>query len=395
MSKTEGNVQVLSKQFQPFIEISALSKTAPINPSQVKESKKSRKQKKTKKVTLKKGQWSSQEDKLLEQWVRENGPKNWEACGRFIQGRRGKQCREHWSNCLNPDLKKGNWTPEEDFLIMFFYEKCEGSWKKIIPLFNGRTENSIKNRFFSELRKYAYKDIESEEEKKLISKKKLDELKNYLSQALNQAKKYLFEKTEMTQEKFILFIKENEQKLKDNVLDIDSENNESTLSTNLGASLFEDELTKNNFIRKRKRDEKKEKNNQDNNIKQKEKDFSFEEKKFKGILEENGLNLDENKQDIFKKDISPDNYCGIIYNNYYNNDNYNIREISLNNEEDGQDEMSIDSFEFTQNNFLRDIFKEYNYNIYLGANNLDNTKNGIIDEKNFEFAFNSNNFLEE
>lgn len=395
MSKTEGNVQVLSKQFQPFIEISALSKTAPINPSQVKESKKSRKQKKTKKVTLKKGQWSSQEDKLLEQWVRENGPKNWEACGRFIQGRRGKQCREHWSNCLNPDLKKGNWTPEEDFLIMFFYEKCEGSWKKIIPLFNGRTENSIKNRFFSELRKYAYKDIESEEEKKLISKKKLDELKNYLSQALNQAKKYLFEKTEMTQEKFILFIKENEQKLKDNVLDIDSENNESTLSTNLGASLFEDELTKINFIRKRKRDEKIEKNNQDNNIKQKEKDFSFEEKKFKGILEENGLNLDENKQDIFKKDISPDNYCGIIYNNYYNNDNYNIREISLNNEEDGQDEMSIDSFEFTQNNFLRDIFKEYNYNIYLGANNLDNTKNGIIDEKNFEFAFNSNNFLEE
>lgn len=395
MSKTEGNVQVLSKQFQPFIEISALSKTAPINPFQVKESKKSRKQKKTKKVTLKKGQWSSQEDKLLEQWVRENGPKNWEACGRFIQGRRGKQCREHWSNCLNPDLKKGNWTPEEDFLIMFFYEKCEGSWKKIIPLFNGRTENSIKNRFFSELRKYAYKDIESEEEKKLISKKKLDELKNYLSQALNQAKKYLFEKTEMTQEKFILFIKENEQKLKDNVLDIDSENNESTLSTNLGASLFEDELTKNNFIRKRKRDEKIEKNNQDNNIKQKEKDFSFEEKKFKGILEENGLNLDENKQDIFKKDISPDNYCGIIYNNYYNNDNYNIREISLNNEEDGQDEMSIDSFEFTQNNFLRDIFKEYNYNIYLGANNLDNTKNGIIDEKNFEFAFNSNNFLEE
>ena len=395
MSKTEGNVQVLSKQFQPFIEISALSKTAPINPSQVKESKKSRKQKKTKKVNLKKGQWSSQEDKLLEQWVRENGPKNWEACGRFIQGRRGKQCREHWSNCLNPDLKKGNWTPEEDFLIMFFYEKCEGSWKKIIPLFNGRTENSIKNRFFSELRKYAYKDIESEEEKKLISKKKLDELKNYLSQALNQAKKYLFEKTKMTQEKFILFIKENEQKLKDNVLDIDSENNESTLSTNLGASLFEDELTKNNFIRKRKRDEKIEKNNQDNNIKQKEKDFSFEEKKFKGILEENGLNLDENKQDIFKKDISPDNYCGIIYNNYYNNDNYNIREISLNNEEDGQDEMSIDSFEFTQNNFLRDIFKEYNYNIYLGANNLDNTKNGIIDEKNFEFAFNSNNFLEE
>ena len=60
--------------------------------------------------------------------------------------------------CLNPELVKGEWTSEEDFLIMYFYEQCNGSWKKIIPLFNGRTENSIKNRFFSQLRKIATKD---------------------------------------------------------------------------------------------------------------------------------------------------------------------------------------------------------------------------------------------
>ena len=69
---------------------------------------------------LKKGQWSVYEDKLLRQWVKENGPKKWEQCGRFIHGRSGKQCREHWNNCLNPELVKGDWTTEEDFLIMYF-----------------------------------------------------------------------------------------------------------------------------------------------------------------------------------------------------------------------------------------------------------------------------------
>ena len=131
--------------------------------------------KKSKRVPIKKGQWSAQEDKLLEQWVKINGPKNWEACGRFIQGRKGKQCREHWNNCLNPELIKGDWTSEEDFLIMFFYEKCNGSWKKIIPLFNGRIENSIKNRFYSQLRKYATKNMTSKERKRACARIKLHE----------------------------------------------------------------------------------------------------------------------------------------------------------------------------------------------------------------------------
>lgn len=74
---------------QPIIELSQ-----PLNHEQSKiEPKKTKKSKKSKKILVKKGQWSSQEDKLLEQWVKTNGPKNWEACGRFIQGRKGKQCR--------------------------------------------------------------------------------------------------------------------------------------------------------------------------------------------------------------------------------------------------------------------------------------------------------------
>ena len=56
---------------------------------------------------------------------------------------------------------------------MYFYEKCNYSWKKLVLLFNGRTENSIKNRFFSELRKIATKNSV---EKIPCSKIKLEEL---------------------------------------------------------------------------------------------------------------------------------------------------------------------------------------------------------------------------
>ena len=143
------------------------------------------------KLNLKKGQWSIQEDNLLKEWIKKNGPRKWEQCGKFIQGRSGKQCREHWNNCLNPDLIKGEWTAEEDFLIMQFYEIYKGNWKKIIHLFNGRTDNSIKNRFFSQLRKIAAKNM-SISERKLCHKIKLEELKNHLNEAISKAKKRIF-----------------------------------------------------------------------------------------------------------------------------------------------------------------------------------------------------------
>ena len=207
MAENVNSLLPFSAQSEPVIEISLLSD----NIRNIINAKK-QKPRKIKKMELKKGQWSYQEDRLLKQWVKLNGPKNWEACGRFIHGRKGKQCREHWSNCLNPELKKGDWTPEEDFLIMFFYEKCKGSWKKIIPLFNGRIENSIKNRFYSRLRKYATKNIEKSQKRKMKAQIKLNVLLNYLGEALNEAKHDFLKKTKMTFEQFNQFLEENEQK---------------------------------------------------------------------------------------------------------------------------------------------------------------------------------------
>lgn len=104
---------------------------------------------------LVKGPWTPEEDQRLINWVNSEGPTKWAQCAAFIHGRSGKQCRERWFNNLNPGLKKGNWSEEEDEMIFQLYQKYSSSWSKIAKYLPGRTENAIKNRFYSTLRKLA------------------------------------------------------------------------------------------------------------------------------------------------------------------------------------------------------------------------------------------------
>ena len=152
-------------------------------------------------VELKKGPWSEQEDQLLKKWVKMNGPYNWTKCSDFIKGRSGKQCREHWNNSLDPQLTKGQWTAEEDLLIMVFYKKYGGSWKRIIPIFEKRTENSIKNRFFSQLRKIASKYRQTGK-KEYSTKFGLETLMKYWEKGKEQAEQKFFSEKTMNKKEF-------------------------------------------------------------------------------------------------------------------------------------------------------------------------------------------------
>ena len=100
-----------------------------------------------------KGPWSAHEDLLLRQWVEAEGAEKWSLCAKSIVGRSGKQCRERWFNILSPNVKRGDWKPEEDALIFQKFQVCGPKWTKIAECLEGRTENSIKNRFYSTIRK--------------------------------------------------------------------------------------------------------------------------------------------------------------------------------------------------------------------------------------------------
>jgi hypothetical protein len=109
-----------------------------------------------------KGPWTIEEDRKLLEWIRKEGPIKWTQCAEYIKGRNGKQCRERWFHTLNPKIVKGNWTCEEDFKIFSLYDNLGGKCAKIVVHLSGRTENSIKNRFYSTLRRKASENIKND-----------------------------------------------------------------------------------------------------------------------------------------------------------------------------------------------------------------------------------------
>lgn len=101
---------------------------------------------------LKKGQWSRQEDALLIEHVqaalaRQVRRLNWSEIARFIPKRSSKQCRERWVNHLNPDVNKGEWTAEEDELLWEYQKEMPRKWAHLARKIPGRTENQVKVRW--------------------------------------------------------------------------------------------------------------------------------------------------------------------------------------------------------------------------------------------------------
>jgi len=131
-----------------------------------------------------KGPWTIQEDDKLYRWVETHGAKKWSLCAEIVYGRSGKQCRERWFNTLNPNVIKGNWTEEEDYLIFKFFAEYGSKWSKISSNFKGRTENSIKNRVYSTLRRIKAQHAEYSQ-----NNCNLEELVKYLAQALEEKRK--------------------------------------------------------------------------------------------------------------------------------------------------------------------------------------------------------------
>lgn len=102
---------------------------------------------------LVKGSWTREEDEMIIQFVKEYGTKNWTKLAASLPGRIGKQCRERWKNNLDPDVNKGKWTQEEDQILIELHEKMGNQWVKMTEYLPGRSDNNIKNRWNSTLKK--------------------------------------------------------------------------------------------------------------------------------------------------------------------------------------------------------------------------------------------------
>ncbi|XP_074588579.1 myb-related protein Zm1-like [Curcuma longa] len=120
------------------------------------------------KVGLNKGSWTPEEDLRLIAFINKHGHGNWRALPKLAGLLRcGKSCRLRWINYLRPDIKRGNFSKEEEETIIELHKLLGNKWSRIAACLPGRTDNEIKNVWNTHLKKrLRYHEEEEEEEER-------------------------------------------------------------------------------------------------------------------------------------------------------------------------------------------------------------------------------------
>ncbi|PWY73878.1 hypothetical protein BO94DRAFT_589411 [Aspergillus sclerotioniger CBS 115572] len=96
--------------------------------------------------------WTPSEDEKLRLLVQRYGDQRghnskWYEISQGLPGRTNKDCRKRWFHSLDPRLRKGRWTADEDRTLVAAYERLGPAWKEIALLIPGRKDDQCAKRY--------------------------------------------------------------------------------------------------------------------------------------------------------------------------------------------------------------------------------------------------------
>ncbi|PKA50720.1 Myb-related protein 306 [Apostasia shenzhenica] len=111
---------------------------------------------------VKKGPWTPEEDIILVTYIQDHGAGNWRSVPTNTGLMRcSKSCRLRWTNYLRPGIKRGNFTDQEEKLIIHLQALLGNRWAAIASYLPERTDNDIKNYWNTHLKKKLMRKLQA------------------------------------------------------------------------------------------------------------------------------------------------------------------------------------------------------------------------------------------
>ncbi|CAH2035982.1 unnamed protein product [Thlaspi arvense] len=105
---------------------------------------------------IRRGPWTVEEDMKLINYIALHGEGKWNSLSHSAGlNRTGKSCRLRWLNYLRPDIRRGDISLQEQFIILELHSRWGNRWSKIAQHLPGRTDNEIKNYWRTRVQKHA------------------------------------------------------------------------------------------------------------------------------------------------------------------------------------------------------------------------------------------------
>ncbi len=104
--------------------------------------------------------WDKEDDRYLKTLVSIHGINDWGTIASNMnftfparKKRTAEECRQRWCEHVDPAISKQPWSDKEELEMLIAHQKYQNKWSDVAGALTGRSNNTIKNRFYSIFRK--------------------------------------------------------------------------------------------------------------------------------------------------------------------------------------------------------------------------------------------------